>query len=270
VHYWQCGASHCVLPMLDPSASPPHHKRLLNGGRALLPLELRGLTYETGGKRVIDRMDARIEVPGITVIMGPNGAGKSVLLKLLHGLISPTGGEVLWAGRRLDRELARRQAMVFQRPVLLRRSTAGNIWHALGLRGVHRKERSTRVVEALRLAGLERRAETPARTLSGGEQQRLCLARALSLEPEVLFLDEPTASLDPTSTLLIERLLIEAQRFGIKIIIVTHDVGQARRLAQEVIFLHHGRVIEHGTARGFFDHPHSAAARAFVAGDLVL
>jgi tungstate transport system ATP-binding protein len=160
--------------------------------------------------------------------------------------------------------------MVFQRPVLLRRSAAGNIWHALRLRGVDRDERSSRVEEALRLAGLESRAETPARALSGGEQQRLCLARALSLEPEVLFLDEPTASLDPASTLLIERLLIEAQRHGVKIIIVTHDVGQTRRLAQEVIFMHHGRVIEHGTAKEFFDHPRSDAAQAFIAGGLVL
>jgi tungstate transport system ATP-binding protein len=160
--------------------------------------------------------------------------------------------------------------MVFQKPVLLRRSAAGNIWHALGLRGVDWSERPTRVEEALRLAGLERLAATPARTLSGGEQQRLCLVRALSLEPEILFLDEPTASLDPASTLLIERLLIKAQRQGIKIIVVTHDVGQARRLAQDVIFLHHGRVIEHGPAKVFFDQPQSEAGRAFIAGGLVL
>jgi tungstate transport system ATP-binding protein len=256
--------------MLDP-ATPPHlRKSSLNGGRPLFPLELRGLTYETGGKRVIDGIDARIEEPGITVIMGPNGAGKSVLLRLMHGLIAPSGGEILWAGRRPNRELARRQAMVFQKPVLLRRSAAANIRHALGLRGIDWDERPARVEEALRLAGLERSAAMPARALSGGEQQRLCLARALSLEPDVLFLDEPTASLDPASTLLIERLLIEAQRHGIKIIVVTHDVGQARRLAQEVIFLHHGRVIEHGTAKNFFDHGQSEAARAFIAGGLVL
>jgi tungstate transport system ATP-binding protein len=245
-------------------------RKSLNGGRPLLPLELRGLTYEAGGKRVIDAIDARIEGPGITVIMGPNGAGKSVLLRLMHGLIRPSDGEILWAGRRPNRDLARRQAMVFQKPVLLRRSAAANIRHALGLRGIDWDKRPARVEEALRLAGLERRAATPARTLSGGEQQRLCLARALSLEPDVLFLDEPTASLDPASTLLIERLLIEAQRDGIKIIVVTHDVGQARRLAQDVIFLHHGRVIEHGTAKEFLDHPQSEAARAFVAGGLVL
>jgi tungstate transport system ATP-binding protein len=170
----------------------------------------------------------------------------------------------------MDRELARRQAMVFQKPVLLRRSAAGNIWHALGLRGIDRGERAIRVDGALKLAGLERLAAMPARVLSGGEQQRLCLARALSLEPDILFLDEPTASLDPASTLAIEGLLIDAQHRGIKVIVVTHDVGQARRLAQDVVFLHHGRVTEHDAAKSFFTHPHSEAARAFLAGGLVL
>jgi tungstate transport system ATP-binding protein len=202
--------------------------------------------------------------------MGPNGAGKSVLLRLMHGLIAPTGGEILWAGQRRDRAIARRQAMVFQKPVLLRRSAAGNVWHALRVRGVNRNQRLARVEEVLRLTGLEERADTPARILSGGEQQRLCLARALSLEPEVLFLDEPTASLDPASTLLIERLLIQGQRRGIKIIIVTHDVGQARRLARDVIFLHHGRIVEHAAAEEFFEGPRSEVAQAFIAGGLVL
>jgi tungstate transport system ATP-binding protein len=256
--------------MLDPAAPRKPSTRTSNGARSLLPLELRGLTFEISGKRVIDSIDARIEELGITAIMGPNGAGKSVLLRLMHGLVAPTGGQILWEGRQPDRTTARRQAMVFQKPVLLRRSAAGNIWHALKLRGIKRSERSMRVQEGLRLAGLEQRAETPARILSGGEQQRLCLARALSLEPEVLFLDEPTASLDPASTLLIERLLIEAQRRSIKIIIVTHDVGQARRLAHDVIFLHHGRVVEHNAAKQFFDGPQSEVAQAFMAGGLVL
>jgi tungstate transport system ATP-binding protein len=235
-----------------------------------LPIELRGLAYEANGKCVIDGVDLTIDERRITAIMGPNGAGKSVLLRLMHGLITPTAGEILWAGRRMDRMLARRQAMVFQRPVLLRRSAAANIWHALGLRGIDRSERAIRVDEALRLAGLERQASTPARVLSGGEQQRLCLARALSLGPDILFLDEPTASLDPASTLAIEGLLVEAQHRGIKIIIVTHDVGQARRLAQDVIFLHRGRIIEHQEAEGFFKQPQTEGARAFIGGGLVL
>jgi tungstate transport system ATP-binding protein len=160
--------------------------------------------------------------------------------------------------------------MVFQKPVLLRRSAAANIRHALGLRGVARSDRAIRVGSALKLAGLEQRATTPARVLSGGEQQRLCLARALSLEPDILMLDEPTASLDPASTLAIEELLIDAQRRGIKIIVVTHDVGQARRLARDVVFLHHGRIVEHQAARNFFEQPQSDIARAFLAGGLVL
>ena len=235
-----------------------------------LPVELNGLGYATGGKRVIEQVDLTIATRRITAIMGPNGAGKSILLRLMHGLISPTEGEILWAGRRTDRSIARRQAMVFQRPVLLRRSVAANISHALGLRGVERGARSIRVGEALKLAGLEGPASKPARVLSGGEQQRLCLARALSLEPDVLFLDEPTSSLDPASTLAIERLLLEAQRGGIKVVLVTHDVGQAQRLAHDVVFLHRGRVIEHQDSSSFFNGPRSDSARAFLRGGLVL
>jgi tungstate transport system ATP-binding protein len=256
--------------MLDPAVPLDGLKSSRKWRGPLLPLEIQGLTYETRGKRVIRNLSLTVEEPGITVIMGPNGAGKSILLRLMHGLIAPTGGEITWARRRMSPELARRQAMVFQRPILLRRSAAANIRYALDLRGIDRADRSTRVGEALKLAGLEQQALTPARVLSGGEQQRLCLARALSLEPDVLFLDEPTASLDPASTLLIERLLIESHHRGIKIIVVTHDVGQARRLAQDVVFLHHGRVVEYGKAKSFFDHPQSEAARAFIAGGLVL
>ncbi len=253
--------------MLDQS---PPDKASLNGQRPLLPLELRRLSYQANGKRVIDHVDLAVDEPGISVIMGPNGAGKSVLLRLMHGLIAPTGGEVLWGGKRMSPELARRQAMVFQKPVLLRRSAAANIGYALGLRGVARGDRAIRVGDALKLAGLQNRASAPARVLSGGEQQRLCLARALSLEPDILLLDEPTASLDPASTLAIEELLIDAQRRGIKVIMVTHDVGQARRLARDVVFLHHGRIVEHQAANSFFDHPQSETALAFLAGGLVL
>jgi tungstate transport system ATP-binding protein len=236
----------------------------------VLPLELRHLSLEAGGRRLIDSVDLKVEEPGITVILGPNGAGKSLLLRLVHGLVPPTEGIILWGGRPMDDEIRRRQAMVFQKPVLLRRTSAANITYALGLRGIARGERNSRAQQALELAGLERHAFTPARVLSGGEQQRLCLARALSLDPKVLLLDEPTASLDPASTLAIERLLIGAKNRGIKVIVVTHDVGQARRLAQDVIFLHHGQLIEHQPAGRFFEHPESDTARAFMVGGLVL
>ena len=236
----------------------------------LLPLELRHLSLETSGRRLIDRIDLKVRDRGITVILGPNGAGKSLLLRLMHGLIEPTEGVILWGNAPMDDEIRRRQAMVFQKPVLLRRTAAANVAYALGLRGIARSERATRALQALELAGLQHHAFTPARVLSGGEQQRLCLARALSLDPEVLFLDEPTASLDPASTLAIERLLIDAKHRGIKVIVVTHDVGQARRLAHDVIFLHHGRLIEHQPARRFFERPVSDTARAFIAGGLML
>jgi tungstate transport system ATP-binding protein len=255
--------------MLDRS-QPIGANRAVNGQRPLLPLELRRVSYQANGKRVIDNVDLTVEEPGITAIMGPNGAGKSVLLRLMHDLIAPTGGEVLWGGKRMSRELTRRQAMVFQKPVLLRRSAAANIEYALGLRGIARGERAIRVDDALKLAGLQGRASSPARVLSGGEQQRLCLARALSLDPDILLLDEPTASLDPASTLAIEELLLDAQRRGIKVIMVTHDVGQARRLARDVVFLHHGRIVEHQAAKDFFEHSKSEPARAFLAGALVL
>jgi tungstate transport system ATP-binding protein len=236
----------------------------------LLPLELRRLSLDVAGRRLINSVDLRLEGPGISVIMGPNGAGKSLLLRLMHGLIMPTEGAILWATASMNGEIRRRQAMVFQKPVLFRRTAAANINHALGLRGVGRAERSARAIQALRNGGLEHHAFTPARVLSGGEQQRLCLARALSLNPEVLFLDEPTASLDPASTLAIEQLLVDAPHHGIKVIMVTHDVGQARRLANDVLFLHRGRLAEHQSASTFFEEPESEVARTFLAGGLVL
>ena len=252
----------------------PRSQHATNSGapstESLLPLELKHLSLETGGRRLVDRIDLKVQDRGITVILGPNGAGKSLLLRLMHGLIEPTEGFILWGNAPMDDKIRRRQAMVFQKPVLLRRTAAANVAYALGLRGLARRKRTTRAMQALELAGLQHHAFTPARVLSGGEQQRLCLARALSLDPEVLFLDEPTASLDPASTLAIERLLIDAKHRGIKVIVVTHDVGQARRLAQDIIFLHHGRLIEHQPAARFFERPLSDTARGFISGGFVL
>ena len=255
--------------MLHKMASRPRDTRALSS-EGLWPLELRSLSLEIGGRQVINGVDLTIESHGISIIMGPNGAGKSLLLRLMHGLISPTGGTILWAGRIASRGIRRRQAMVFQKPVLFRRTTLGNITHALWLRGVPRGNRRPRALEALRQAGLEHYAFAPARVLSGGEQQRLCLARALSLDPDVVFLDEPTASLDPASTLAIERLLAETQHCGTKVIMVTHDVSQARRLANEIIFLNSGQVVEQQPASRFFRQPQSIAGRAFMAGDLLV
>ncbi|MDX2288220.1 MAG: phosphate ABC transporter ATP-binding protein [Hyphomicrobiaceae bacterium] len=233
----------------------------------MLPLRVRGLTYEAGGRRLIDGIDLCIETGGVTMVMGPNGAGKSLLVRLLHGLIAPTAGEVTWAGQRLDDGARRRQAMVFQKPVLLRRSVAANIDFVLGLRGFRDPGRASALLAEV---GLDGRGAQPARLLSGGEQQRLALARALATSPEVLFLDEPTASLDPASTAHIEDIVGRVARAGTKVIFITHDVGQARRLASDVVFLRQGRVVEHAPAQRFLTDPKSDAARDFLAGRLVL
>jgi tungstate transport system ATP-binding protein len=236
----------------------------------ILPVHVRDLVFEAGGRRLIDGLNLTLR-PGVrTVVMGPNGSGKSLTLRLLHGLLQPSAGAILWGGRPADDAIRRRQAMVFQRPVLLRRSAIANVTHALRSRGVPRHERHARAERMLAKAGLAALAHTPARLLSGGEQQRLALARALSLEPEILFLDEPTANLDPASTLAIEHLIQTAHEQGTKIVLVTHDVGQAKRLADEVVFLHQGRVEEQCSAGDFFAAPASMRARAFLEGRLVL
>src|SRR4029079_18605016 len=175
---WESEGSPPGLLMLDTPKSVTAPKGLASSSDALLPLELKGLSLVAGGRRVIDGVDLHIEHLGISVIMGPNGAGKSLLLRLMHGLMEPTEGDILWGGMPMNGQIRLRQAMVFQKPVLFRRTAAANITHALGVRGVARSERVPRARQALQLAGLESRASTPARVLSGGEQQRLCLARA--------------------------------------------------------------------------------------------
>ncbi|MEZ5931306.1 MAG: ATP-binding cassette domain-containing protein [Alphaproteobacteria bacterium] len=233
----------------------------------LLPLLTRGLTLERDGRRLIDGIDLSLEAGGLTVVMGPNGAGKSLLLRLLHGLIRPTAGEINWAGASMTPSTRKRQGMVFQRPVLLRRSVAANLDFALGLRGGGSVERRDALLERV---GLEHQAGQPARLLSGGEQQRLALIRALALEPEVLFLDEPTASLDPASVLTIEDVVQGCRQNGTKIIFVTHDLNQAKRLADDVVFLHRGRLVEQAPAGAFFTNPRSEPAGAYLEGRIVL
>lgn len=201
---------------------------------------------------------------GPTLVMGPNGAGKSLMLRLAHGLISPTQGSVSWScGERP------RQAMVFQQPVLLRRSALANLTHALAVNNTPRKARMPLAREALARFGLAARADTPARVLSGGEQQRLALARAWALSPSVLFLDEPTSALDPAATKAVEAAVQEFHQRGTRIVMTTHDLHQARRLAGDVLFLSGGKVREHTSAESFFNGPASREAQAFMAGELI-
>lgn len=236
-------------------------------GGSLLPLEVRGLVVEAGGKRLLDELSFTLEPRRRTVILGPNGAGKSLLLRVLHGLVPPAAGRLDWA----ESDPVRRrfaQAFVFQKPVLLRRSVRGDLAVALRARGVPRRERRARIAEALALVGLEGFERRAARTLSFGEQQRLALARARALRPELLLLDEPTASLDPAATRMVEAIVRDLGARGVTIVMSTHDLGQARRLAEHVLFLYEGRLVEEGPAAAFFARPQSAPARAFLAGEL--
>lgn len=233
----------------------------------ILPCAVRGLRYETGSETLIAGVDLDLGAGKTTIIMGPNGAGKTVLIRLLHGMLEPTSGEILWGGERLTEAVRKRQAMVFQSPVLLRRSVASNIDFVLRLRGGSGRQRAKEVLEVAKLAD---KADQPARLLSGGERQRLAIARALATEPDVLFLDEPTASLDPASVLAIEAVVKTARDRGVKIIFITHDVGQARRLADEVVFMHRGRIVETTPAAQFFDNPGSQEARDYLDGRIVL
>jgi len=236
----------------------------------ILPLEARGLVYEAAGRRLIDGLDLSVPPGALTAVLGPNGAGKSLLLRLLHGLLIPSAGRISWAGRPADASIRRRQAMVFQKPVLLRRSAAANLDYALRLRGaLPAAARRARRAELLAMGSLEHLAGTPARLLSGGEQQRLALVRALALDPEILFLDEPTASLDPAATLAIERLILDAHARGTTVLLVTHDRDQARRLARRVALVVGGRVVEEAPTETFFTAPRSEAAQAFLAGRLM-
>lgn len=235
----------------------------------LLPLTLEGLTYEAGGRCLLGPLQARIDSAGITVILGANGAGKSLLLRLLHGLLPPSAGQIAWRGES-PAAARRRQAFVFQRPVLLRRSALHNVTYALALRGLSRGRRLARAQAALAEAGLDHLAGRPARVLSGGEQQRLALARAAAVEPEVLLLDEATANLDPAATRAIEAAVRDLAGRGVKILMTTHDLAQARRLADEIVFLDRGRLVEQRSADSFFAGPRSAEATAFLSGDLTV
>ena len=221
----------------------------------MLPLRLESVSF----LRVIEPLSLELEAGPSTIILGANGAGKSVLMRLMHGLLAPSSGRISWRSNG-------RQAMVFQRPVMLRRSALDNVVYALRIAGIAHAERPA--MEALKEVGLAELAHRPARILSGGEQQRLALARAWALHPEVLFLDEPTASLDPSAAREIENIIRAFDAAGTKIVMATHNLGQARRLADEVIYLHQGRVLERTPVEQFFSKPATAEAAAFIKGEL--
>lgn len=238
---------------------------------SLLPLELEQVSFSHRGQTLLHAIDLRLGPRGKTIVMGPNGAGKSLLMRLCHGLLQPTSGTIRWAGKpqASRQEIRRRQAMVFQRPIMLRRSVLANVCYALAVHGVSWWQRNALAMQALEHMGLAALAQRPARVLSGGEQQRLALARAWALRPDILFLDEPTSALDPAATKAVEDAIEEFHRAGTRIVMSTHDLGQARRLADEVVFMYGGRLLEQTPAERFFEAPASLEAAAFVRGELI-
>jgi tungstate transport system ATP-binding protein len=208
-------------------------------GDGIWPLALDGVRFQAGSKPLIGGLSLSLSPGSRSVVMGPNGAGKSLFLRLIAGLLQPTAGRISYGGRAADAAALRRIALVFQRPVVLRRSVAANLRHALATYGVPRAERARRVDALLALGQLEALADRPARVLSGGEQQRLSLVG-------------------------------QAAAAGVKIVMVTHDRGQAQRLADEVLFLHRGALAERTQADIFFNRPNSAAAQAYLEGRLLL
>jgi len=230
---------------------------------AIAPLALEGVGFTHRGQTLLQPVDLRLAGCRRTLVMGPNGAGKSLLMRLAHGLLAPTSGRVSWEGT------PPRQAMVFQRPVLLKRSALANLTYALAITGTPRRRRKARAREALSRFGLDSLEARPARVLSGGEQQRLALARAWLTEPDVLFLDEPTSALDPAAIKAVEDAVRDFHRRGTRIVMTTHDLQQARRLADDIVLLYDGRLIEHSPAERFFEAPRTPEGSAFIRGELI-
>lgn len=239
-------------------------------GRGVLPIECHRVVVGRSGRRLLDSVDVSIDGTGLTVILGPNGAGKTLLLRVIANLFVPDSGEIRWAHAPPDRVRAPKLGFVFQKPIMLRRSVIANVTYALAAIGMARNECTSRAHEILELASLDHLAGTPARLLSGGEQQRLALARALATEPEVLLLDEPASSLDPAATLALEKMITTVRDCGTRLVLVTHDIGQARRLADTVLFMHRGRIVERARSAEFFEKPAQDSARAYLEGRIVL
>lgn len=233
-----------------------------------LPIRFDNVTIAAGTATLLDRVTFTLAAGAPTVLIGPNGAGKTTLLRAAMGLVAPARGTITWQGR--EHVPPVRRAIVFQRPTMLRRSAAANIRYALRAAHIGREGHDEAIDKLLALVGLEHTAERPARRLSAGEQQRLALARALAREPDVLFLDEPTASLDPASTKAIEDVIRTISQRGIKVLMSTHDLGEARRLAGEIMLLNRGRIVETAAVADFFDSPRTDETRRFIAGELLV
>lgn len=235
---------------------------------AILPLTVRAAEVWRRGKKLVGPVSLEVSRGGLSIVMGPNGAGKTTLLRMLHGMERlGKGGVMTWQVPEPDTRA--HQAFVFQAPIMMRRSALDNVAYPLITHGVARGQAREKAAEWLAKVGLADSADKQATVLSGGERQKLALARALIRDPQIVFLDEPCASLDGRATREFEEILLRAHTAGTRIVMSTHDVGQARRLAQDVWFIHHGQILEQTPAEQFFETPESMEARAFLKGDII-
>ncbi|MEM8691311.1 MAG: ATP-binding cassette domain-containing protein [Pseudomonadota bacterium] len=233
----------------------------------LFPLQVHEAVTRRHGKTLVGPVSMTLDGRGVCVIIGPNGSGKTSFLRLLHGTARLHSGSILWSCS--TEEARRRQSFVFQHPVMLRRSVLENLLYPMRIRGFRGKAAQAQAEAWAQRTGLQDTLQRPASVLSGGEQQKLAIARALVTKPDVVFLDEPCASLDGRATREIETILTEIKAQGTGLVLSTHDMGQARRLAETAVFLLRGRVHETDNAADFFNRPKTKAAQAFLNGDIV-
>ena len=242
-------------------------KKTFVGPHDLTPIQFKDLSVILGQKIILDKINCKIKSNSITAVLGPNGAGKSIFLQTINGLFSFQSGRLTFNLMEINQEIRKQQAMVFQNPVLLRRTVIANLQFISNLRN---KESNRLLKKILSKVGLEGYEKKPARLLSGGEKQRLSMARALIINPNLLLLDEPTANLDPYSLNLIEDLVLEENSIGKTIIFTTHDMSQAKRLATDVIFLNKGKVLEQTISKTFFKSPKTLEAQKYINGEILI
>jgi len=242
-------------------------KKTFVGAHDLTPIQFKDLSVILGQKIILDKINCKIKSNSITAVLGPNGAGKSIFLQTINGLFSIQSGRLNFNLMEINQEIRKQQAMVFQNPVLLRRTVIANLQFISNLRN---KESNRLLKKILSKVGLEGYEKKPARLLSGGEKQRLSMARALIINPNLLLLDEPTANLDPYSLNLIEDLVLEENSIGKTIIFTTHDMSQAKRLATDVIFLNKGKLLEQTISKTFFKSPKTLEAQKYINGEILI
>jgi len=237
-------------------------------------LELKNISKKYGDTIALRNVSLRVIKGEILAIIGPNGCGKTTLLRIMAGIEKPTSGEIFYGLTKVDDssidEVLSRSTMVFQRTVFFNTTAYKNLAYGLKLRGYPKKEIKERVKEVMNMVRLEGFENKPAKKLSGGEQQRLSLARALLLNAELILLDEPTANLDPYNVAMIEEIISEINKnLNVTIVIATHNIFQAKRLGKRIVFLFDGEVIEVGNSDEIFENPRDKRTKPFIKGEMV-